>query len=91
MCYEAVVVGVSSVIVSVLLSVPAVAHADSCFNGTVRPGGWGGDVFLCQDGGWLHVVPNAAGGYGPNQPLPPTCVGFPDKQMCTNDGPPPNG
>ncbi len=91
---RAVVVAVASVIVSGFLSVPTVAHADSCINGTVRPGGSGGDVFLCQDRGWLHVVqtgPNSADGYGPNQPLPPTCVRFPDKYMCPTDAPPPNG
>jgi hypothetical protein len=82
------VVAVSSVIVSVFLGVPAVAHADPCVNGTVRRGGWGGDVFLCQDRGWLHVVPNGADGYGPNQPLPPTCARFLDKYMCPTDRPP---
>jgi len=85
---RAVVVAVSSAIVSVYLSVPAVAHADPCVNGTVR-GGSGGDVFLCQDRGWLHVVPNGANGYGPDQPLPPTCARFPDKSMCPTDNPPP--
>ena len=29
------------------------------------------------------------GRYGPNQPLPPTCVRFPDKYMCPTDEPPP--
>jgi hypothetical protein len=86
---RAVVVAVASVIVSGFLSVPAVAHADACVNGTVRGGGSGGDVFLCQGRGWLHVVPNGADGYGPNQPLPPTCARFPDKYMCPTDGPPP--
>jgi hypothetical protein len=86
---RAVVVAVCSVIVSVLPSVPAVAHADPCANGTVRRGG-SGDVFLCQDRGWLHVVPNGADGYGPNQPLPPTCARFPDKYMCPTDMPPPD-
>ncbi len=82
---KAVIFVVASVIVSGFLGVPAVAHADGCLNGTVR-GGSGGDSFLCQDGGWLHVVPmfNA-----PNQPLPPTCVRFPDKYMCPVDAPPP--
>jgi hypothetical protein len=79
-------VAVASVIVSGFLSVPAVAHADPCVNGTVRPGGWGGDYFLCQDRGWLHVIP-MFGGYDPNQPLPPTCARFPDKYMCPTDRP----
>jgi hypothetical protein len=48
---RAVVVAAASVIVSVFLSVPAVAHADPCVNGTVKRGGSGGDVFLCQDRG----------------------------------------
>jgi hypothetical protein len=84
---RAVVVAVSSVIVSMFLGVPAVAHADPCVNGTIRPGGWGGDAFLCEDRGWLHVVPNGVGGHGPGQPPPPGCVTFPDKYMCPTDGP----
>ncbi|HTX94109.1 MAG TPA: hypothetical protein VME67_04215 [Mycobacterium sp.] len=82
-----VVVAVSSAVVSVFLAIPALAHADPCINGTVRPGG-SGDVFLCQDRGWLHVVPNGANGYDPSQPLPPTCARFPDKYMCPTDRPP---
>jgi hypothetical protein len=58
------------------LSVPAVAHADSCVNGTVRRGGSDEDYFLCQDRGWLHVLPTLD---GPTQPLPPTCVRFPTR------------
>jgi hypothetical protein len=83
---RAVVFAVASVIVSGFLSVPAVAHADSCLNGTVRGGGPGGDIFLCQNRGWLHVVPTFN---GPGQPLPPTCMTFPDKYMCPIDVPPP--
>jgi hypothetical protein len=75
-----------------LLSIPAVAHADACVNGTVQLGGSGGDYFLSQGGAWLHVVPtfdpNSADGYGPNQPLPPLCVRFPDQYICPTDGPP---
>ncbi len=84
---KAVVVAVASVTVSGFLSVPVVAHADPCVNGTVRPGGPGGDSYLCMDRGWLHVIPTD--GYGPNQPLPPTCARFPDKYMCPIDEPPP--
>ncbi|MGA3255300.1 MAG: hypothetical protein ABSD32_14480 [Mycobacterium sp.] len=84
---RAVLVAVASVIASGFLSVPTVADADPCVNGTVR-GGSGGDYFLCQDRGWLHVLPTFD---GPNQPLPPTCVRFPDKYMCPTDGPPPPG
>ena len=82
---RAVVVAVASVIVSGYLSVPAVAHADACVNGTVQRVGSGGDFFLCQNRGWLHVVPNGADDHGLNQPLPPppTCVRFPDKYMRT--------
>ena len=86
---RAVVVAVASVIVSGYLSLP-VAQADACVNGTVVRGGPGGDVFMCQDRGWLHVVPTGADGYGPNEPLPPTCVRFPDKYMCVVDRPPPD-
>jgi hypothetical protein len=80
-----VVVAVASMIASGFLSVPAVAGADPCVNGTVR-GGSGNDYFLCQDRGWLHVLPTVN---GPNQPLPPGCVRFPDKYMCPADGAPP--
>jgi hypothetical protein len=82
---RAIVVAVSSAIVSVFLSVPAVAHADPCVNGTARLGAFG-DSFLCQDRGWLHVVPYGA--EGPNQPIPPGCARFPDKYMCPIDRPP---
>jgi hypothetical protein len=91
---RAVVAAVASVIVSGFLSVPAVAHADACVNGTVKRGGSGGDYFVCQGGGWLHVVPtfdpSSADGYGPNQPLPPKCIRFPDQYTCPSDGPPPD-
>jgi hypothetical protein len=83
---RAVVVAVTSVIVSGFLSVPAVAHADSCVNGTVRGGGSANDYYLCQDRGWLHVLPTSN---GPAEPLPATCVRFPDKFMCPVDEPPP--
>ncbi len=83
---KAVVVAVASVIVSAFLGVPVVAYADPCINGTVRGGGPGGDSFLCQGGGWLHVIPTLG---LPNQPLPPTCARLPDKYMCPIDGPPP--
>jgi hypothetical protein len=84
---RAVLVAVASVIVSGFLSVPTVADAGTCVNGTVR-GGSGGDYFLCQDRGWLHVLPTFG---SPNQLLPPMCVRFPDKDMCPADGPPPPG
>jgi hypothetical protein len=61
---------VASVIVSGSLSVPPVAHADTCFIGTVQRGGSGGDYYVFQRGDWLHVVPtfdpNSADGYGPS-------------------------
>jgi hypothetical protein len=53
---RAVVVAVASVIVSGFLSVPAVAHADACVNGTVQRGGSGDDYFLCQGGAWLTAT-----------------------------------
>jgi hypothetical protein len=82
---RAVVLAVASAIVSGLLNVPAVAHADPCVNGTIR-GGAGSDYFLCQDRGWLHVIPTVD---GPNQPMAPSCLRFPDKYMCPSDGPAP--
>ena len=83
---RSVVVAVASAILSGFLSVPAVAHADPCVNGSVTGGGWGGDYFVCEDRGWLHVLPTFG---GPNQPPSPTCVRFPDKYMCPVDQPPP--
>jgi hypothetical protein len=77
---------VARLVFSRVLNIPAVAHADSCINGTVQRGGADGDYFLCQDRGWLRVLPASAGA---DQPLPPTCVRFPDKYMCPVDGPPP--
>jgi hypothetical protein len=91
-CQTAIFAGLASVIVAGSISIPAVAHADACVNGTVRRGGSGDDYFLCQGGAWLHVVPthtNSGDGYG-NQPLPPLCVRFPDQYTCPTDGPPPN-
>ncbi|WP_156690493.1 hypothetical protein [Mycobacterium sp. Marseille-P9652] len=78
------VVAVASAVVSGFLSVPVVAHADSCINGTVR-GGPNGDSFVCLNQGWLHVLPASV---GPND-LPPGCVKFPDKSLCPVDAPPP--
>jgi hypothetical protein len=50
--------------------------------------------YAARGGAWLHVVPtfdpNSADGYGPNQPLPPLCVRFPDQYTCPTDGPPPD-
>jgi hypothetical protein len=83
---RAVVVAVASVAVSGFLSVPAVAHADACVAGTVRGGGPGGDIFLCQNRGWLHVIPMSDAA---NEALPPTCARFPDRYMCPVDAPPP--
>jgi hypothetical protein len=80
-----VVVAAASAIVSGLLSVPAVAHADPCVNSTVRGGG-GLDYYVCMDTGWLHVFPTFGGA---DLPLPPTCARFPDKYVCPIDSPPP--
>jgi hypothetical protein len=91
---RAVFAGLASVTLAAFLSVPVVAHAEACVNGTVQRGGSGGDYFLCQGGAWLHVVPtldpHSADGYGPNQPLPPKCARFPDQYNCPIDGPPPD-
>jgi len=84
---RAIFIAVASVLVAGFLGTPAVAHADVCVNGTVRGFGSGGDYFLCQDRGWLHVLPTFNG--LPTQPLPATCVRFPDKYMCPIDGTPP--
>jgi hypothetical protein len=69
-----------------LLSGPVVAHADTCNDGAAKRGTSGSDYYLCQGGVWLHVMPtfdpNSADGYGPNQPLPPLCIRFPDQYSC---------
>ena len=77
----------ASVLIGGFLGAPAVAHADPCINGTVHGFGAGGDYFVCQNQGWLHVLPTRNG--LPAQPLPATCVRFPDKFMCPVDGTPP--
>ncbi len=84
---RAIFVTVASVIVSGCVGAPAVAHADTCINGTVHGFGASGDYFVCQNQGWLHVLPTFNG--LPTAPLPPTCVRFPDKYMCPVDGTPP--
>jgi hypothetical protein len=70
--------GLALVVIAGFISFSAVAHADTCVNGTVKRGGSGGDYYVCQGGAWLRVVPtfdpNSADGYGPNQPLPPPCT-----------------
>jgi hypothetical protein len=86
------VLAVPPLVLGGCLSIPAVAHADACVNGTVQRGGSDDEYFLCQGGAWLHVVPtptNSGDGYG-NQPLPPLCVRFPDQYTCPTDGPPAN-
>lgn len=51
---------------------------------TVNDGG--GNYTTCENGQWRAVRPthdpNSADGYGPNQPLPPLCVRFPDQYTC---------
>jgi hypothetical protein len=46
----------------------------------------GGNYSTCQNGSWTYVAPtfdpDSGDGYGPNQPLPPLCVRFPDQYTC---------
>lgn len=59
--------------------------APQCNDGAVIPGG-NGSYSTCQGGQWVSVQPtydpNSGDGYGPNQPLPPLCVRFPDQYQC---------
>ena len=56
-----------------------------CTDGAAINNG-GGNYTTCENGQWRSVRPtydpNSADGYGPNQPLPPLCVRFPDKYTC---------
>ena len=56
-----------------------------CNDGAVINDG-GGNYTTCENGQWRSVRPtydpNSADGYGPNQPLPPLCVRFPDQYTC---------
>ncbi len=56
-----------------------------CANGQVRNEG-GGNYSTCVGGQWQYVSPtfdpNSGDGYGPNQPLPPLCVRFPQDYQC---------
>jgi hypothetical protein len=78
---RALIVALTFVIGSAFFSVPAVAHADGCINGTVR-GGPAFDAFLCQGSSWWHVMPISA---SLDEAPPPRCVRFPDKYMCPAD------
>lgn len=70
----------SGAIAAVTLStIPA--HADTCNNGAVKPGGGSGDWYQCQGGAWQYYPPptfdpNSGDGIGPNQPMPPACIRF---------------
>ncbi|WP_299570726.1 hypothetical protein [uncultured Williamsia sp.] len=59
--------------------------ATQCAAGEVRNDG-GGTYSTCVNGQWNHIEPtfdpNSGDGYGPNQPLPPLCVRFPDQYTC---------
>lgn len=61
------------------------APVTECAVGEVRNDG-GGNYSTCVDSKWNRVTPtfdpNSADGYGPNQPLPPKCVRFPDQYQC---------
>jgi hypothetical protein len=69
--------------------VPSVAHADVCHDGAVKPGlGPGSDWYQCQGDSWQYYPaptsdPNSADGIGPNQPMPPLCIRFPDQYSCS--------
>ena len=56
-----------------------------CADGAVTNEG-GGNYSTCVNGQWKYVQPtfdpNSGDGYGPNQPLPPLCVRFPQQYQC---------
>jgi hypothetical protein len=69
------------------MTLATAAHAASCNDGAVKPDGGGADgYYTCVGGAWIHTVPtfdpSSADGYGPNQPLPPLCIRFPDQYSC---------
>ena len=76
--------GLAAGTMAVGLATPA--YANTCNDGAVQRGGSGGDYYLCHGDTWTHIVPtfdpNSGDGYGPNQPLPPLCVRFPDQYTC---------
>lgn len=57
----------------------------TCGDGEVVNEG-SGTYSTCQGGQWIYVSPtfdpDSGDGYGPNQPLPPLCVRFPDQYTC---------
>jgi hypothetical protein len=80
-------VSAAALICATLVGAPAApSEAQTCNDGAVQRGGPGGDYYLCVGDSWTHIVPtfdpNSADGYGPNQPLPPLCVRFPDQYNC---------
>lgn len=67
---------------------PSFAHADVCHDGAVKPGPGPGDWYQCQGDSWQYYPaptfdPNSADGIGPNQPMPPLCIRFPDQYNCS--------
>ncbi len=60
-------------------------QAAECAEGAVTNDG-GGTYSTCTNGQWVHIEPtfdpDSGDGYGPNQPLPPLCVRFPDDYDC---------
>jgi hypothetical protein len=63
------------------------ARAEVCNNGAVKPGTGSSDWYECHSGAWRYYPPptfdpNSGDGYGPNQPLPPLCIRFPDQYPC---------
>jgi hypothetical protein len=82
---KSALLALTAVVALGLLGSPT-AHADGCNDGAVKRGTGSGDYYLCQGGAWVHTMPtfdpNSADGYGPNQPLPPLCIRFPDEYTC---------
>lgn len=64
---------------------PQTQNEVACADGDVVNEG-GGSYSTCQNGEWVYVDPtfdpDSGDGYGPNQPLPPLCVRFPDQYNC---------
>ena len=79
-------VSAAALVCAALVGAPAAPSEAQTCDGAVQRGGPGGDYYLCVGDSWTHIVPtfdpNSADGYGPNQPLPPLCVRFPDQYNC---------
>jgi hypothetical protein len=71
-----------------VVTTPPTPQRTHCNSGATRRENEAGDYSICVDGVWQYMHPtydpDSGDGYGPNQPLPPLCVRFPDQYSCPN-------